>query len=156
MEVAGETGWATRMIWRSSETREGAAADEVGVRVAEVVMRICCRFFMRSSGVPADDTPEGGAGVMLSSRFNIMSGGKLGLLVLGVVSCELGGREFEAAAAAAWAWAAAATAATAASCCALAARVALTSRSSEFWPNFRLSAPDPPWIDWVIMASMTF
>ena len=41
----GETGCATLMICLSSDTLVGAAAEDVGVKVADVVIKICL-FFM--------------------------------------------------------------------------------------------------------------
>ena len=87
------------MICLSSETLVGAAED-VGVNVAEVVIMICLCFKYSSALVPV------GAGVMLSSLFKTMSGGKDGL------SWDDGGRELLLAAAAA-----AAAASEAAWCC---------------------------------------
>ena len=75
------------MICRSSETLD-VGADEVGVKVAAVVvMSICCRFFIKSSAMDAceeADTDE--AGVMLNSRLRTISGGKVGLWLL-LVCC---------------------------------------------------------------------
>ena len=66
------------MICRSSETLE-VGADEVGVKVAAVVvMSICCRFFIKSSAIDAGEE----AGVMLNSRLRTISGGKVGLWLL--------------------------------------------------------------------------
>ena len=60
------------MICLSSDTLVGAAED-VGVKVAEVVIIICLCFKYSSALVPV------GAGVMLNSLFSTISGGKDGL-----------------------------------------------------------------------------
>ena len=72
--TAGDTDCATLVICLSSEALE-VGADEVGVRVAEVVIRICL-FFIKSSAELEE------AGVILNSLFRTISGGKVGLWLL--------------------------------------------------------------------------